>query len=174
MQSLQGCRSGCGAEVLRALGVPPTPPQTFWRKFAVLMGMQAWFCLNNIILFKLRLRILMALGLRTLQFVGGAALRYWCSRSHPYVTGAHCKRLLVVRGVGVSARGPSRFHRFRLLAHAWNPIQIHCAPMRELICKAGAEPEMLYPAVVVSHPCDRRKSQGWGTEVWGTAILEQL
>jgi hypothetical protein len=33
---------------------------------------------------------------------------------------------------------------------------------------------MLYPAVVVSHPFDRKNSQGWGTEVWGTAILELL
>src|SRR5271157_2114653 len=26
---------------------------------------------------------------------------------------------------------------------------------------------MLYPAIVVSHPCDRKKSQGWGTELRG-------
>jgi hypothetical protein len=39
---------------------------------------------------------------------------------------------------------------------------------------ARAEPEVLYPRIVVSHPCDKRKSQGWGTEVWGTAIMELL
>ena len=32
------------------------------------------------------------------------------------------------------------------------------------------EPGILYPAMVVSHPCDRKKSQGWGTELRGTAI----
>jgi hypothetical protein len=37
-----------------------------------------------------------------------------------------------------------------------------------------ADPEMLYPAMVVSDPCDRKKSQGWGTELWGRAIMEPL
>jgi hypothetical protein len=37
-----------------------------------------------------------------------------------------------------------------------------------------AEPEMLYPAMVVSHPNDRKKSQGWGTELRGTAIMVPL
>jgi hypothetical protein len=30
------------------------------------------------------------------------------------------------------------------------------------------------PAMAVCHPCDRKKSQGWGTEFWGTTIMEAL
>jgi hypothetical protein len=33
---------------------------------------------------------------------------------------------------------------------------------------------MLFPALVVSHPCDRKKAQGWGTEFWVTPIMVQL
>jgi hypothetical protein len=36
------------------------------------------------------------------------------------------------------------------------------------------EPEMLYRAMAVSHPCDRKKSQGWGTEFWDIAIMVPL
>jgi hypothetical protein len=45
---------------------------------------------------------------------------------------------------------------------------------RTAFLEARPKTEMLYPAMVVSHPCDRQKSQGWGTELWGTAIMVPL
>ena len=79
-------------------------------------------------------------------------------------------QLFVRRAESSRADPQRRLRRFRYgAAGGRSPIQralgsAHTRP----------EPEMLYPAMAASHPCDRKKPQGWGTDLWGTAIMEPL